>query len=307
MTVKYDDDGNLSTAASPATLSKLHITHVLTVASESLPLSLTQKMPYIIFHYIQVDDIPGSDLLSHFESSCNFIAEGQAMGAVLVHCYFGVSRSATLVAAHLMRKHKLNWHQALDRIRSRRRCVGPNVGFLHQLDLFHALQWKLDAHSKLSPLFRLYKHKMLCTRIRTEPHRLKEFLTSYLELFQDDSHVNRNPGLSCRSCRAVLCSRACNVQHCHGCWPALENGHSNKVCERSFYMTAQPWMLSSAYTSKMAGNLKCPKCSKEIGRFHWLRDLPCACREVVPCVACVADGEVDAGHISLDAGSVSSC
>ncbi|KAF2349867.1 Dual specificity phosphatase catalytic domain [Trinorchestia longiramus] len=228
--------GNLSTAVSIPTLNKLKISHILTVASEALPECIVKQLPGVNFLYINVDDIPGSDLLSHFESSCKFIGEAQAKGgAVLVHCYFGVSRSATLVAAHLMNRYRLDRHQAINRIKVCRRCVGPNVGFLHQLDVFHALHWRVDRASKLSAVYRLYTHKMLCARVRTEPHRLKEFLSNYLEKFKDDPPVNKNPGLRCASCRVVLCSRESVLPHQRGCWPA--NTHSTEV---SMHLTSPP-------------------------------------------------------------------
>lgn len=52
---------------------------------------------------VAVPDMPEADLLSEFESAVAFIAEGAASKGVLVHCYHGVSRSATLMAAYLMK------------------------------------------------------------------------------------------------------------------------------------------------------------------------------------------------------------
>ncbi|KAF2345277.1 hypothetical protein FHG87_023966, partial [Trinorchestia longiramus] len=77
------------------------------------------------------------------------------------------------------------------------------------------------------------------------------------------------------------------------------------VCTKVYYMTAQPWMYSGTIMSKMAGPIKCPKCRTQLGRYHWLRDLPCSCRERVPCVVCAADGDSDAAHFCLDAALTS--
>ena len=52
---------------------------------------------------VAVPDMPDADLLSEFELAVGFIAEGVASKGVLVHCYHGVSRSATLLAAYLMK------------------------------------------------------------------------------------------------------------------------------------------------------------------------------------------------------------
>ena len=58
---------------------------------------------------VAVPDMPDADLLSEFESATNFIAEGLNSKGVLVHCYHGMSRSATLLAAFLMKDRKMGY------------------------------------------------------------------------------------------------------------------------------------------------------------------------------------------------------
>lgn len=52
---------------------------------------------------------------------------------VLVHCHAGVSRSATVVLAWLMKHFKLDRDKALSFLRSRRSIVNPNEGFMNIL------------------------------------------------------------------------------------------------------------------------------------------------------------------------------
>ena len=59
-------------------------------------------------------------------------------GGVLVHCAAGRSRSATVVAAHLMQDEHLSAEEAIDDIRQKW-WIWPNVGFRQQLELFHKL------------------------------------------------------------------------------------------------------------------------------------------------------------------------
>lgn len=56
-----------------------------------------------------------------------------------MHCYAGVSRSATGIAAYLIWAHRMSWDQALRLLRSKSSVVNPNSGFLAQLQLWQSL------------------------------------------------------------------------------------------------------------------------------------------------------------------------
>ena len=59
-------------------------------------------------------------------------------GRVLVHCYAGISRSATIVISYLMREHSMSLSAATEHTRSRRWFINPNIGFRKQLHKFAA-------------------------------------------------------------------------------------------------------------------------------------------------------------------------
>lgn len=60
---------------------------------------------------------------------------------MLVHCFAGISRSATICIAYLMLTQGFSMHQALEFTRSKRPCVSPNFNFMGQLLSFeHQLQ-----------------------------------------------------------------------------------------------------------------------------------------------------------------------
>jgi protein-tyrosine phosphatase len=52
---------------------------------------------------------------------------------VLVHCRAGVSRSASVVIAYLMKKYNLSFLDASNFILSKRPFISPNPGYINQL------------------------------------------------------------------------------------------------------------------------------------------------------------------------------
>lgn len=57
-------------------------------------------------------------------------------GNVLVHCMRGRSRSATCVAAHLIRDCGMNTSQSVNLMKDKRPIAQPNTGFMGQLRSF---------------------------------------------------------------------------------------------------------------------------------------------------------------------------
>lgn len=90
-----------------------------------------------ISHFrILIGDNPSENIKCFFDSSSKFISEHLKNCNVLVHCKAGVSRSATIVAAYLMKTHKMDFHTAINLLKSKRKLVEPNRGFLRQLRIY---------------------------------------------------------------------------------------------------------------------------------------------------------------------------
>jgi protein-tyrosine phosphatase len=84
--------------------------------------------------HIPIDDTESSNISAYFEASNAFIDRHVRRNEkVLVHCFAGMSRSVTLLAAYIMWKHHVNDHEALRIIKERRSIIKPNPGFLRQL------------------------------------------------------------------------------------------------------------------------------------------------------------------------------
>lgn len=45
----------------------------------------------------------------------------------------GISRSASLVIAYIMRKYKCGYEKAYNKVKDRRNIINPNAGFVMQL------------------------------------------------------------------------------------------------------------------------------------------------------------------------------
>lgn len=77
----------------------------------------------------------------------SFTEEAYQSGqGVLVHCQAGVSRSATIVIAYLMKHTLMTMTDAYKYVRSRRPVVSPNLNFMGQL-----LEFERDLNSGVTP------------------------------------------------------------------------------------------------------------------------------------------------------------
>lgn len=96
---------------------------------------------------IEEDDSPQSNIIKYFPQTFDFIESAlreSEKNAVLVHCMAGISRSSTIVAAYLMKKHKWSADRALQEIRKVRPKAYPNTGFLQQLSIYEQDRYIVD-------------------------------------------------------------------------------------------------------------------------------------------------------------------
>ncbi|KAF8201954.1 protein-tyrosine phosphatase-like protein [Mycena galopus ATCC 62051] len=126
------------------------ITHILSVMVDPTLRESEEATDDFRRMRIPVQDWPDTELLTYFHAANSFInaARLTAEEGVLVHCYQGVSRSATIVAAYLMATHPPLHDDtaALAFLRERRPIVQPNSGFLSQLALYGRCNCDLEAY-----------------------------------------------------------------------------------------------------------------------------------------------------------------
>ena len=118
-----------------------HVVSCLAEAERSQMAFLGQDFKHL---FLGAHDGMHQDIGATFAPFFEFAAAATASdrGAKLfVHCEVGVSRSATLVTALLMKTEGLSFFDAVSRVRSKRFQVLPNIGFASQLQrLEHELQ-----------------------------------------------------------------------------------------------------------------------------------------------------------------------
>ena len=92
------------------------------------------KLPNLECIQIHVEDTPSSRLGMYFDRCADKIHQvSKHGGKTLVHCVAGVSRSASLCIAYLMKYQRMTLEQAYHHVKKRRPVVHPNVGFWKQL------------------------------------------------------------------------------------------------------------------------------------------------------------------------------
>jgi len=168
--------GDKNAATDLELVSKLELTHILSVDMIPLPQVVSSTFPNIALMQISVADMCQEDLLCHFESAYKFIKEGVTRGAILVHCYHGVSRSATLVLAYLMKSRKWSLSEALPNVKVNRPCICPNDGFMDQLRLFEIMRFKLDKSFLPYKLYKLTQIHQQVTKTKILPVQVKKSL-----------------------------------------------------------------------------------------------------------------------------------
>lgn len=129
--------GSYQDALDIGRLRYLGVTAVLNVADlQPNPSEETYErfLPDIVYDGYPIYDDPGFPIGDYFVRASNFIHEAQLLNEpILVHCVAGISRSATIVAAYLMRRYGWCATNALRRIKSVRPWIQPNDGFLRAL------------------------------------------------------------------------------------------------------------------------------------------------------------------------------
>jgi len=130
---------DLYTAKQEDVLLELGITHIIS-AMEYVP-NLPLSIPHNRRLHVDIHDHSDADVLQHLDRTTEYIKNVLSESPdnkVLVHCFQGVSRSATIVGAYIIAtsERKMTADEAIIFIQSKRSIVSPNLGFRSQLAIY---------------------------------------------------------------------------------------------------------------------------------------------------------------------------
>ncbi|XP_066586215.1 dual specificity protein phosphatase 19 [Prorops nasuta] len=111
-------------------LKQYNIHHIL-----SIGVDLDIKFNGIQYYKYDLLDLPESDLLPSMKS-CIEIINNCRKENILVHCNAGVSRSPSLIILYLMVLEKIPYEEAFEKVKSTRKYIRPNDGFVRQMKMF---------------------------------------------------------------------------------------------------------------------------------------------------------------------------
>lgn len=122
--------GDINNANNIEILSKCNIGYVINVAKElnnvyEKTSIKTIKLPW---------DHNQEDIMVNFDSAFDFVEEALNSNVnVLIHCHCGISRSASLVIAYVMKSRGYNFETAYMFVKNISPCISPNLSLLSQL------------------------------------------------------------------------------------------------------------------------------------------------------------------------------
>uniref|UniRef100_A0A0D9XWN1 protein-tyrosine-phosphatase n=1 Tax=Leersia perrieri TaxID=77586 RepID=A0A0D9XWN1_9ORYZ len=250
-------------------------------------------------------DTEEENLLDHLEPCLDFIDEGRKVGNVLVHCFAGVSRSATVITAYLMRTEQKSLEEALESLKEVNESVCPNDGFLEQLKLFEEMGFKVDTSS---PLYKRFRLKLL-----GQSYKIGEKIESYV--FEDDPGLPGQPNSStqnlpsketqqtayrCKKCRRVVAVQDNVVSHTPGEGESRFQWHNKRKGGHSYnkeqgcsslFIEPLKWM-TPVEDGALEGKLSCIHCGARLGYFNW-SGIQCNCGSWITPAFQISKSKVD--------------
>lgn len=241
---------------------------------------------------VPIKDTEDENLLDYLECCLDFIEESRKQGAVLVHCFAGVSRSAAIITAYLMRSERISLEAALESLRQSCESVSPNDNFLEQLKMFEEMDFKVDRSSTIYKRFRLKMlgdsysrgEKMDSSKFGADPGLPQEATSPKPEICPD-GNAKSTVAYRCKKCRRVVAVQENIMDHTPGeglsafQWHKRNSGNwfdkSDDFGCSSIFVEPLKWM-KAVEEGALEGKLSCAHCDARLGYFNWA-GIQCNC------------------------------
>ncbi|KDO53605.1 hypothetical protein CISIN_1g014598mg [Citrus sinensis] len=201
---------------------------------------------------VPIRDMESENLLDYLDVCFDFIDRRRKEGGVLVHCFAGVSRSAAIITAYLMRTEQLSSEGALESLRQS--CDSYNRGE------------KIDS-----------------SKFGADPGLPVEVLSGVEAI--PNGGDNRTPAYRCKKCRRVVALQENVVDHIPGEGETAFEWHKRKSGNRfnrsdesecsSIFVEPLRWM-TAVEEGALEGKLSCAHCEARLGYFNW-SGIQCSC------------------------------
>ncbi|KAL3637133.1 hypothetical protein CASFOL_019432 [Castilleja foliolosa] len=237
---------------------------------------------------VPLRDTESEDLLDYLDVCLDFIEDSRKEGSVLVHCFAGVSRSAAIITAYLMRSEGLSVDDAIESLRQSCESVCPNDGFLEQLKMFEEMGFKVDHESLIYKCFSLkvlgdsYNHgeKVDSSKFGADPGLPAKIVTS-----NSDASTDKAPtrAYRCKKCCRLVALQENVLDHVPGEdetsfeWHRRTSNSNNRDEEECSSIFVEPlhWM-TTVDEGGLEGKLLCAHCEARLGNFNW-SGIQCSC------------------------------
>lgn len=241
---------------------------------------------------VPLRDMESEDLLDYLDVCLDFIEDSRREGSVLVHCFAGVSRSAAIITAYLMKSEQLSLEDTIESLKQSCESVCPNDGFLEQLKMFEQMGLKVD-HA--SPIYKRFRLKVLGdsynrgekidgSKFGADPGLPAEIVCANVEALPG-KQVPPTPAYRCKKCRRVIALQENVLDHVPGegetsfDWHKRRGGNpfsrsGDNECS-SIFVEPLRWM-KTVEEGGLEGKLMCAHCEGRLGYFNW-SGIQCSC------------------------------
>ena len=123
--------GNMLGAENSTIMNNNNIKYIIN-CTRTIPNYFESNYTYL---RIPIDDTFSQHIENYFDITYDFITKAiDNNNNIFIHCHAGVSRSATILIAYLMRKNNIDVNTALNIVKNKRSIINPNIEFMDALN-----------------------------------------------------------------------------------------------------------------------------------------------------------------------------